>query len=44
MVSGCGLGQDTTTSLAALGFETTTEMVMQSLRENIAVLSRTLTE
>ena len=44
MVSGCGLAQDTTTSLAALGIETTTEMVMKSLKETAAVLSRTLTE
>lgn len=44
MVSGCGLAQDTTTSLAALGIETTTEMVMKSLKETVAVLSRTLTE
>ena len=44
MVSGCGLAQDTTTSLAALGIETTTQTVMQSLRETVAVLSRTLTE
>ena len=42
MVSGCGLGQDTTTSLAALGFEVTTEMVMQTLTDNIEVLSRSL--
>jgi len=42
MVSGCGLGQDTTTSLAALGFGVTTEMVMQALIETIEVLSRNL--
>ena len=44
MVSGCGLSQDTTTSLAALGFDTTTEMVMQSLTETVSILSRTLTK
>jgi lipoyl(octanoyl) transferase len=42
MVSGCGLGQDTTTSLDALGFGVTTEMVMQALIETIEVLSRNL--
>jgi len=43
MVSGCGLGQDTTTSLAALGYDITTEMVMKSLTENVSLLSRSLT-
>ena len=43
MVSGCGLGQDTTTSLAALGYDVTTEMVMKSLTEKISILSRSLT-
>lgn len=42
-VSGCGLGQATTTSLAALGFEVSTDNVMQSLTDTIHVLSRNLT-
>ncbi len=40
MVSGCGLGQDTTTSLAALGYEITTEMVLNALISNAGCLSR----
>ena len=44
MVSGCGLEQDTTTSLSALGFEVTTELVMQTLTETIEVLSRSLVD
>ncbi|MBT4065949.1 MAG: lipoyl(octanoyl) transferase LipB [Euryarchaeota archaeon] len=40
MVSGCGLGQDTTTSLAALGHNITTEMVLNALISNANCLSR----
>ena len=42
MVSDCGLGQATTTSLAALGFEVSTEQMMQSLTETIHIISRKL--
>ena len=44
MVSGCGLGQDTTTSLAALGYVISTEMVLIALISNINCLSRELQE
>jgi lipoate-protein ligase B len=39
-VSGCGLGQDTTTSLASLGYDLTTEMVLDSLISNTYAISR----
>ena len=42
MVSGCGLGQDTTTSLSALGYDTTTKSVLESLISNTNYLSRDL--
>tara|TARA_B110001452_G_C15209027_1_gene419374 strand:- start:550 stop:1167 length:618 start_codon:yes stop_codon:yes gene_type:complete len=42
MVSGCGLGQDTTTSLSALGYDTTTKLVLESLISNTNSLSRDL--
>ena len=40
MVSGCGLGQETTTSLAALGYDTKPEMILSALIRNIDSLSR----
>jgi len=42
MVSGCGLGQDTTTSLAALGYNVSTETMLQSLIDTVQVISREL--
>ena len=42
MVSGCGLGQDTTTSLSALGHTHSKESILQELMSNIHVLSRKL--
>jgi len=44
MVSGCGLGQDTTTSLAALGFEIEIQLMNQALIDNIQILSRDTVE
>jgi hypothetical protein len=40
MVSGCGLGTDTTTSLAALGISNTTEEVLGALKKRVETLSR----
>tara|TARA_B100000459_G_scaffold133999_1_gene89442 strand:+ start:251 stop:880 length:630 start_codon:yes stop_codon:yes gene_type:complete len=40
MVSGCGLGMDTTTSLSTLGFSLTREQILQSLKNNVSSLSR----
>ena len=40
MVSGCGLGMDTTTSLSTLGFNLTREQILQSLKDNASSLSR----
>jgi len=40
MVSGCGLGQDTTTSLAALGIELSKGEIVESLINNHSALSR----
>ena len=40
MVSGCGLGQDTTTSLSALGFNVTKEEMLDSLLSKSSLLGR----
>ena len=40
MVSGCGLGQETTTSLNALGFDISTQTILESLLGNTSALSR----
>ena len=40
MVSGCGLGEDTTTSLAALGIELGRDEIIGSLLKNSALLGR----
>ncbi|MCH1526876.1 MAG: lipoyl(octanoyl) transferase LipB [Candidatus Poseidoniaceae archaeon] len=40
MVSGCGLGQETTTSLHALGFDISTQTILESLLSNTSALSR----
>jgi len=40
MVSGCGLGEDTTTSLAALGIELGRDEIISSLLKNSALLGR----
>ena len=40
MVSGCGLGEDTTTSLSTLGFNLTRKQILDSLTDNISLLSR----
>lgn len=40
MVSGCGLGKDTTTSLSTLGFNLTRKQILDSLTDNVSVLSR----
>ena len=40
MVSGCGLGEDTTTSLAALGIELGRDEIIHSLLKNSALLGR----
>ena len=42
MVSGCGLGQDTTTSLAALGIKLGKNEILDSLMKNSSVLGRQL--
>ena len=42
MVSGCGLGQDTTTSLSALGIEITKGQILKSLLNDTSALSRTI--
>jgi hypothetical protein len=42
MVSGCGLGEDTTTSLAALGYNISKETILKSLIENSSILGREL--
>ena len=42
MVSGCGLGEDTTTSLAALGHQISKETILESLIENSSMLGREL--
>tara|TARA_A100001234_G_scaffold219638_1_gene230856 strand:- start:240 stop:872 length:633 start_codon:yes stop_codon:yes gene_type:complete len=42
MVSGCGLGADTTTSLSKLGFDLTKEQIIQSLFSNINIVNREL--
>ena len=39
-VSGCGLGKDTTTSLSTLGFNLTRKQILDSLKENVHILSR----
>ena len=40
MVSGCGLGKDTTTSLSTLGFNLTRKQILDSLTGNVSLLSR----
>ena len=40
MVSGCGVDEDTTTSLSALGFEVSKQMIIDSLKSNIVCISR----
>ena len=40
MVSGCGLGKDTTTSLSTLGINLTRKQILDSLTGNVSVLSR----
>ena len=40
MVSGCGLGKDTTTSLSTLGYNFTRKQILDSLTDNISLLSR----
>ena len=40
MVSGCGLGEDTTTSLAALGIDLGRDEIIHSLLKNSALLGR----
>ena len=42
MVSGCGLDEDTTTSLKALGHDFSKQMILDSLTSNINSLSREL--
>ena len=42
VVSGCGLGEDTTTSLAALGHQISKETILESLIENSSMLGREL--
>ena len=42
MVSGCGLGADTTTSLSKLGFDLTKEQIVQALFTNINMVNREL--
>ncbi len=42
MVSGCGLGADTTTSLSKLGFDLTKEQIVQALFSNINMVNREL--
>lgn len=42
MVSGCGLGQDTTTSLSALGIDITKDQILESLLNDTSALSRTI--
>ncbi len=42
MVSGCGLGQDTTTSLSALGIDITKNEILESLLNDTSALSRTI--
>ncbi len=42
MVSGCGLGKDTTTSLSALGFKLTRDQILNSLIRNYSILGREL--
>jgi len=42
MVSGCGLGKDTTTSLAALGFEISRTSILEKLLSDTSALSRSL--
>ena len=44
MVSGCGLGKDTTTSLSALGYSLTREQIMKSLINNVSALSREISD
>ena len=40
MVSGCGLGKDTTTSLSALGFNIPKQQILDSLLSNSSLLKR----
>ena len=40
MVSGCGLGKDTTTSLSTLGINLTRKQILDSLTGNVSLLSR----
>ncbi|MBA4695066.1 MAG: lipoyl(octanoyl) transferase LipB [Candidatus Poseidoniales archaeon] len=42
MVSGCGLGQDTTTSLSALGYEISKDDILDSLLKHTSAISRKL--
>ena len=44
MVSGCGLGQETTTSLAALGIKIEKEQILKSLINNSSILGRIVHE
>jgi len=43
MVSGCGLGVDTTTSLSRLGYELDREGILNALFSNLSVLDREIT-
>ena len=42
MVSGCGLGKDTTTSLDTLGFQISRESILQVLLSDTSAISRDL--
>ena len=44
MVSGCGLGTDTTTSLSALGYNISRNSILDKLLEDTSALSRNLLE
>ncbi|RJU89008.1 MAG: lipoyl(octanoyl) transferase [Candidatus Poseidoniales archaeon] len=44
MVSGCGLGTDTTTSLSALGYNISRNSILDKLLEDTSALSRILLE
>ena len=44
MISGCGLGQETTTSLAAIGINLSRDKILESLINNSSMLGRNLVE
>ena len=44
MISGCGLGQETTTSLAAIGINLSRDKILESLINNSSMLGRNLFE